>query len=159
MIFLGEGREGSWLPQVPWGPARRRAELTALISALFLFKTSIQNLPCQSVFSWLLTTFSLFDLLNVCFSSVFHTCSDSLPFPRPRDICQAVTSNGPAWGAAQLTWHPHSSSLHHLLPSRMQMPRQWRELGGDPSPANIYSGSFTQSRGPGIMNSLCTYHI
>ena len=83
---LGRGREGPWLPQVTLGPSRDEAELSALISALllffFFFFYQHQDLPSQHL-QLALTTFSLFDLLNVCFSSVFHTHSDSLPSPLP----------------------------------------------------------------------------
>ena len=92
LIWRSNWTEGG--PWFPWGRGRKahgflghpgaqqgggRAHSSDFCS-FFFFLASIRTC-LASVFSWLLTTFSLFDLLNVCFSSVFHTCFDSLPFP------------------------------------------------------------------------------
>lgn len=108
------------------------------------FKTSIRTC-LASAFSWLLTTFSLFDLLNVCFSSVFHTCSDSLPFPQAPghlpsgDIkCDVRCSFGSISAASSLSLLPPPPSF---LP-RMQMPRQWRGWAERPFPCKYLFWKF-----------------
>jgi len=62
--------------------SRLEAELEALLAAPLTFPGSFR-LPLHSISQLALPILSFFDLLNLCFGSLFHTHSDSLLPPPP----------------------------------------------------------------------------
>lgn len=74
---------GGRSPRPPWGtsrPSRDGAELEAPTSLLWLLMSIGARL--SSILQLAVATLPLFELLNLCFSSLFHTHTDSLPSPK-----------------------------------------------------------------------------
>lgn len=69
-------------PQEPPRPSREGLVLESLIWLLWLFLRSIIRTCLSSVLQLVLATLALFHLLNLCFSSLFHTHTDNLPSPQ-----------------------------------------------------------------------------
>ena len=122
----GRRREGLWLPWHPGAQQGGGRTHSPDFCSSFFFLTSIRTW-LASVFSWLLTTFSLFDLLNVCFSqcstpalTVYHSPQALGHLPGGNITCDVKSSSAPR---GILILPPPSTTS--FLP-RMQMPRQWR---------------------------------
>lgn len=114
----------------------------------------------SSILQLALATLSLFDLLNLCFSSLFHTHTDNLPSPKAlghlpgSEIkCEVKYNSAPH----RILSFPLPSSFLH---KNAEAPGS----GGEPQAEGAFPQMFIleilpKSRGPDINELLCTCHL
>lgn len=93
--------------------SRLEAELEALLAAPLTFPGSFR-LPLHSISQLALPILSFFDLLNLCFGSLFHTHSDSLLPPPPNALGHLPGSE--IKGKLNSASDPHHTLIVFTLP-------------------------------------------
>lgn len=120
--------------------SRLEAELEALLAAPLTFPGSFR-LPLHSISQLALPILSFFDLLNLCFGSLFHTHSDSLLPPPQRPGTSARQRNQ---RKVKFSFRP-SSYPHCLHPPPVATILLWDAgCSGSQKPLKCLSASFTR---------------